>query len=370
VNGDQTGTSSPSAGAVYAFSRVGGTWSEDAYLKASNTSTQGKFGRFGSAVALSASGDVLAVGAPTEASSGTGIDGVQDTGPQAFAGAVYVFARPAGAWSQRAYLKASTASDGLFGTAVALSSDGQTLAVGAPGDSSAARGVGGVPTPGALPKAGAAYVFVDAGGESSWSQQAYVKASSSAASAVFGTAVALSSTGSVLAVGAPGESSAAAGVGGDQNDLTAPGAGAAYVLSRAGVAWSEDAYIKASNPRSGASFGTALALSGDGTVLVVGSTYDASSATGVNGDAASVDASGAGAATVFQSPGGGAAWAQRAYLKASNTDAHAAMGNAIGISADGVTIGVGAAHENGAATGVNGDQSKLTAPDTGAVYVF
>jgi hypothetical protein len=46
------------------------------------------------------------------------------------------------------------------------------------------------------------------------------------------------------------------------------------------------------------------------------------------------------------------------------------MGNAIGISADGVTIGVGAAHENGAATGVNGDQSKLTAPDTGAVYVF
>jgi hypothetical protein len=69
-------------------------------------------------------------------------------------------------------------------------------------------------------------VFVRAAG--AWSQQAYLKASNTAANQVFGSSVAVSGN-SVLA-GAPGESSNAKGVDGNQLDTSAPGAGAAYVF--------------------------------------------------------------------------------------------------------------------------------------------
>jgi hypothetical protein len=99
------------------------------------------------------------------------------------------------------YFKPSSSdpSDG-FGTAVALSGDGQTLAVGAYGEDSIATGIDGDDDDDTAFSAGAVYVFVrdDMGG---WSQQAYLKASNTDASDVFGWSVALSEDGSTLAVG-------------------------------------------------------------------------------------------------------------------------------------------------------------------------
>ncbi len=98
----------------------------------------------------------------------------------------------------------------------------------------------------------------------------YVKASNTRAFDGFGESVALSADGNTLAVGAPGEDSAATGVGGDQlNDLFAT-AGAVYVFIRAGAAWSQQAYLKASNSRADDIFGFSVALGADGNTLAVG----------------------------------------------------------------------------------------------------
>lgn len=195
------------AGAVYVFFRFDGMWKQQAYVKASNP---GVADNFGSSVALSASGDALAVGAMGEASAATGVDGDQANDLAANAGAVYVFAREKNAWSQRVYLKPVNVGqkEQLFGVHVAMSADGQLIAVGSRGDDLAGVGVGNPETDRFATDAGAAYVFALAGG--AWQQVAYVKASNAAAEQLFG-AVALDDSGQTLAVGAIQESGDVAG---------------------------------------------------------------------------------------------------------------------------------------------------------------
>ena len=288
INGNQADTSSASAGAVYVFTRSGAAWSQQAYVKASNTRAVASFG---SSVALS--GDTLAVGSSNESSGATGIDGNQlDTsGPGA--GAVYVFTRSVAAWSQQAYVKATnTRPSAQFGFSVALSGD--TLAVGASGEASNATGVNGNPGDTSAPNAGAAYVFTRSG--TTWSRQAYIKASTTRMDANFGYAMAL--VGDALAVGSYGEASNAIGINGSQADTSAPNAGAAYVFRRSGATWAQQAYVKASNPRGSALFGSSVALSGD--TLAVGSYNESSGATGINGDPANPFTAAAGAVYVLR----------------------------------------------------------------------
>ena len=97
--------------------------------------------------------------------------------------------------------------------------------MGAFAEASAATGANGDQADNSAAAAGAVYVFVRSG--STWTQQAYVKASNTEAQDFFGHSVALD--GDTLAVGAIGESSAATGVNGDQSDNSASGAGAVYV---------------------------------------------------------------------------------------------------------------------------------------------
>ena len=88
---------------------------------------------FGTSVAVSGDGATVVVGVPGEDSNATGIDGNAANNSAAGSGAAYVFARTAGDWSQQAYLKASnTALNDAFGKTVAISSDGSTIAIGAP----------------------------------------------------------------------------------------------------------------------------------------------------------------------------------------------------------------------------------------------
>jgi hypothetical protein len=137
----------------------------------------------------------------------------------------FVFDRGASVLDQIAYGKASNAgASDHFGFSVALSGD--TLAVGAVDEASAATGVNGNQADNTAGAAGAVYVFVRQG--SSWTQQAYLKASNAGANDLFGWSVALS--GDTLAAGADGEASAATGVNGNQADNTASFAGAVYIL--------------------------------------------------------------------------------------------------------------------------------------------
>jgi hypothetical protein len=209
------------------FQRNAAQWTQQAYVKASNT-TDSQY--FGNSVALSGDGNRLAVGAPGDRSSATGINGDENTlgDPATWSGAVHVFSRTAGQWSKEAYIKASN-TDSLdgFGASLGLSADGGALAVGARGEGSNATGIDGNQLNNVGPYTGAAYVFgYDGAG---WSQRAYVKASNADVYDAFGLDIALSGDGSTLAVTAKGEDSAATGVGGAQSDNSAGDAGAVYL---------------------------------------------------------------------------------------------------------------------------------------------
>ena len=94
-------------------------WSQQAYVKASNTEPYDFFGR---SVALSANGTTLTVGAIGESSLATGIGGNQADNSADSAGAVYLFARGSAGWSQQAYVKPSNTGDSAgFSPSVALS---------------------------------------------------------------------------------------------------------------------------------------------------------------------------------------------------------------------------------------------------------
>ena len=209
INGIQNDSGSPDAGAVYLFEAdTTGNWAQTAYVKASNTGQDHRFG-----ASLDLDGDTLTVGAPGE-----------NTGQQG-SGAVYVFVRDdAGAWSQEALLKPATIGlDDGFGSSVALV--GNLLAVGAPGERSDAIGINGGDSNEAAPGSGAVYLF-ERTAAGIWQQIAYVKASNTGTGDGFGSAVALD--GDTLITGAPAEQSAATGIDGDETDNSAIGAGAAY----------------------------------------------------------------------------------------------------------------------------------------------
>ncbi len=351
-------TTAIDSGAVYIFVRSGTNWSQQVYLKASNA--QGGDG-FGSSVSVS--GGTVVVGAPFEDSNATGINGDQGSDPDPFfeAGAAYVFVRNGTTWTQQVYLKASNTNPlgfDEFGTSVAVS--GNTVVVGAPFESSTGTGVNGTQNDLSANSAGAAYVFVRNG--TTWTQQAYLKASNSEAFDWFGYSVAIS--GDSVVVGSPYESSNATGVNGDQNNNNADSAGAAYVFVRNGTTWTQQAYLKASNTETNDGFGTSVSVSGD--TAVIGSPYEASNATGVNGNQGDNSAVDSGAAYVFGRSG--SAWAQQAYLKAGNTGMSDQFGTSVAASAD--TVLVGAPFESSNATGVNGDGNNDNAVESGAAYVF
>ncbi|TDJ68499.1 MAG: hypothetical protein E2O39_13155 [Planctomycetota bacterium] len=141
------------AGAAYVFVRSGTSWSQEAYLKASNTDVGDEFGW-----SVTVSGDMVVVGAIREDSDSTGVNGNQNDNSDIEAGAAYVFVRSGTSWSQAAYLKASnTDADDRFGSSVSVSGD--TVVVGARLEDSNAMGVNGNHGNNTAPDAGAAYVF-------------------------------------------------------------------------------------------------------------------------------------------------------------------------------------------------------------------
>jgi hypothetical protein len=294
IDGNQSDNLTINAGAAYVFYRSGGTWAQQAYVKASNTGAGDYFGGW---VSLGADGNTLAVGAYEESSSATGINEGQSDNSAPYSGAVYVFSRSGTTWAQQAYIKASnTNAFDYFGTSGGLSPDGNTLAVGARGEGSSAIGINGNQADNSAPDSGAVYVFVRV--NNNWTQQAYLKASNTGAADHFGFSVSLSA-GNTLAVGAVDEDSSATGINGNQADNSATNSGAVYVFVGIGNNWTQQAYVKASNTGAADVFGYSVCLSANGNTLAIGAFEESSAATGINGNQADNSAAGAGAVYVF-----------------------------------------------------------------------
>jgi hypothetical protein len=167
AEGKQADNQADDAGAAYVFERVGSSWEQTTYLKASNA-REGAF--FGATLALE--GDRLLIGAPGESSVGG--EG---------SGAAYVFERVDGEFTQTNFFKAFNAEEGAefagprgvisFSlyfdlcevqqvlSASSLDVSGNTSVVGAPFEDSSGVGVNGVPTMERIPDSGAVYVFVE-----------------------------------------------------------------------------------------------------------------------------------------------------------------------------------------------------------------
>ena len=394
INSDEDDDSIPQAGAVYVFTRTGTTWSQQAYIKASNTGRAGvadEFGdgdQFGYSLALSADGDRLAVGATTEDSNSRSINGNQQDDSLSDSGAVYIYARVGETWSQQAYVKASNSEQGdLFGFAVALGADGTTLVASSYDEDGGTRIING-PDDNLRGASGALFVFEFDG--DTWRETAYLKGSRSERTDQLGYSVAISDDGGTIAAGAGDEDCLLPGVNPPGCDNDSPediGAniwvGAAYVFVRQGNTWTEQAFVKASNPRPYNSYGVRLALSGDGDSLAVTAYLEDEATTGVHGSdpapfliVPNLDAwreggnqaDESGAVYLYTRSDGD--WTQQAYVKASNAQSGDEFGSAVALSGDGRIMAVAAHGEDSSARGLNGDPTDDSASDSGAVYVF
>jgi hypothetical protein len=309
------------SGAAYVFENTNSLWTQTARLRASNAGgsymcedcgelacpTSGTGDGFGVAVAIF--GDTVVIGAPAEASAATGVNGDESDDSAPEAGAAYVFERIGETWEQTAYLKASNTNAGdHFGFAVAI--HGDTIAIGAEREDS---GDGSNESDNSAIDAGAVYIFERTG--DTWVPAQYLKASNVAAGYFFGANLTMSDT--TLGVGSPGESS----IGGEDS-------GAAYVFTRMAGSWVQTNFYKAFNADAGSSFagphgsisfaptkpflvscetqasttGASLSLSGD--TLVVGTPFEDSAATGVNGVPTSNEIPNSGAVYVFDNSEG------------------------------------------------------------------
>jgi len=207
-------------GSAYVFTRSGSTWTQQQKLTASDGESGDLFGR-----AVAISGDTAIVG----------VYGDDDRG--ANSGSAYVFTRSGGTWTQQAKLTASDGAAGdYFGSSVALSGD--TVVAGAGSDDS---------------HRGSAYVFTRSG--STWTQQAKLTASDGVGGDQLGYSVALS--GDVAIAGAFADDSYR---------------GSAYVFTRSGSTWTQQAKLIADDGITSDMFGHAAAISGDS--IIVGAPYD------------------------------------------------------------------------------------------------
>jgi hypothetical protein len=389
---DQNPGLAAEAGSVWIYRRTGDVWSFEASVYAQNGDA---FDQFGWSLGLSSDGGLLAVGARREDSGGAPAD---NSVPNA--GAVYTFTRSVtNTWSQQAYLKASNpGQDDNFGEKLALSGDGSTLAVSAFYEDSASRVIDSGQADNTATDAGAVYVFTRSG--TTWTPQAYLKTATLDAGDEFGSAVALSTDGNTLVAGAVLEDAASF----DANDNTLSNAGPAFLFTRSGTVWSQQAYFKATSPMLDANFGYSTSVAPDGDHVALGAVSEASGAGGVysyTGSGAtlagpfrfdlpgaepddqvgfSVAIAGPTAAVGAMSddgpgnalPGCGAVYVASAgsVLRAPNADAGDQFGWAIALSGTGDVLVVGAPAEDSAASGVAGDQASNALTDSGAAYIF
>jgi hypothetical protein len=282
--------------AAWVYTRSDGVWSQQAMLVgigAIGTAFQGR------SVALSGDGNTAIVGGPVD----------NRVRPDNGVGAVWVFTRSGGVWSQQGpkLVAADAIGKAGQGSSVSLSSDGNTAIVGGPADNDTA---------------GAAWVYTRTGGL--WSQQAkLVDTAAEGFRPQQGLSVSLSRDGNTAIVG------------GVHNNREA---GPAWVYTRSDGVWSQQAKLVATNTIGpfGQAQGISVSLSGDGNTAIVGGGADNNSI---------------GAAWVFTRSDG--VWSQQAKLVGTDVlGSYASQGSSVSLSGDGNTATVGGSSNNSGADAV------------------
>lgn len=273
-------------GAVWVFTRSGTTWTQQG-TKLTGAGETGA-AQFGTSVELSADGNTLAVGGPFD---NTNI------------GAVWIFTRSSGTWSAQGAKLVGTGvtNTGALGTSVALSADGNTLAVGGPSDNSLV---------------GAAWVFTRT--LTTWTQQGTkITGASETGAGQFGVSVDLSSSGNTLAVGGAADNSSV---------------GAVWMYTRTAGSWSaQGSKLVGSDVTGAGQIGTSVVLSSDGNTLVTGGSFDNTSV---------------GAVWVFTRVG--TSWTQVGNkLTGTGETGSARFGTGLALSSNGNTVAVGAYRDFG-----------------------
>jgi trimeric autotransporter adhesin len=275
------------SGAAYVFVRqADGTWLQRPQLRSPQPR---KFARFGHDVAISADAKFIAVGAAEDPLPGAGVaTSVPTTGASVTAlGAVYLYERqPSGEYALSAFIKPPK-NDALqtFGSSVAFSGDGQTLAVGS--DYNALNStIDAALLPGNYKNAGQVFTYRRSG--QSWVYHATVRPVVALAfDTGFGADVALSSNGDRLLVGMP------------KSRKAIFGGGATFVYIRIGSGWSLDSTLVAKPSNENGHFGNDVSMSADGRLIAVGAADDSGPGAGVNGPLDSKGISTSGTAFVF-----------------------------------------------------------------------
>jgi hypothetical protein len=279
-------------GAAWVFTRTGATWSRFGERLTGSDEANGN-GSFGRSVALSADGGTALIGAPRDST---------------LRGAAWTFTR-----SDTGFVQAGAAltgegelGSGYFGRSVALSADGTTALVGAPGD-------GGY--------LGAVWVYARSG--SAWVSQGgkLTGGEQELGAGHLGTSVALSAAGDTALIGART----------DDN-----GVGASWVFARNGSAWVQQGpKLTARGEIGEGHFGEGATLSANGDTALIGGAHD--------------DAS-LGAAWTFTRSD--ASWTQQEQLTSGVEPDQGAFGTGVALSADGSTSLVGAPRSDRRAGGV------------------
>lgn len=253
-------------------------------------------------------GDVLAIGAIL-------VDDACVSDPNCNSGAVYMFRRAGGVWSEEGKLLPNdSALDDQFGHDVSISGDRVLVGAHFKGD-------------------GAAYTFTYDG--LAWVQEQKLVGSGTADKFHFGHSVCLD--GDVAVVGTM------------RDDHQGFETGSAYVFVRSGGVWTEQGYLTSSDAASGDRFGRSSDIQGD-YIAVGAHLHD-----GVGADS--------GSAYVFERDDNGTpanllddSWPEVAALVPSDTEAGMLFGRCVDFSGNVLIVGA----EKGKTAGV----------ETGAAYVF
>jgi hypothetical protein len=214
-----------SLGAAWVFKHEGEAWVQQAKLAGGGETGSA---RFGARVALSADGSTGLIGGPN------------DNG-EIGAGWVFRYSGETNAWIQQAKLTAGEEiGHAHTGYAAALSEDGATALLGGYGDNS---------------NLGAAWVFTRSSEGETWTQQTKLTGGEEIGKAEFGESVALSGEGNETLIGGESDNSHA---------------GAAWVFTRAGESWTQQAKLTAGDQIGRALFGNySVALSQNGKTAMV-----------------------------------------------------------------------------------------------------
>ena len=275
------------SGSVYVFTRNGGTWTQQAKLNATDGASNDFFG-----ISVAIDGDTIVIGAHHD--DDKGFD----------SGSAYVFTRSGTTWTQQAKLNATDgAAYDRFGRSVSV--DGDTVVIGAHGDDDAGS------------YSGSAYVFTRSG--TTWTQQAKLKANDEATGNYFGYSVSVD--GDTAVIGARQDESA-------------------YVFTRSGATWAQQAKIIATDGASLDFFGHSVSVNGD--TAVIGAYWD--------------DDKGGQSGSAYVFTRGGTTWTQQAKLNANDGDAGDIFG--VSVSVDGDTVVISAHQDDDRGT------------DSGSAYVF